>query len=117
MSEALEKERKPRASRVQVRMRNFCFIRKLWRKNFLKQRADLIFGKDGVRFPYESGFNRIGFGGFPFFQYSRASSSGGYKILLLRGDGSALPLSDGSRSLLGVSCPFRRDCGTSLGGG
>ena len=117
MSEALEIETKPRVSRAQVRMRNFCFIRKLWRKNFLKQRADLIFGKDGVRFPYESGFNRIGFGGFPFFQSARPDSGGGYKILLLRGDGSALSLSDGSLSLLGVSCPFGRGCGTSLGGG
>ena len=48
VSEALEKEMKPRVSRAQVRMRNFCFIRKLWTKTFLKQGADLILGKGGV---------------------------------------------------------------------
>ena len=48
VSEALEKETKPRVSRAQVRMRIFCFIGELWTKNFLKQGADLILGKDGV---------------------------------------------------------------------
>ena len=48
MSEALEKETKPKVNRAQVRRRNFCFIRELWTKNFLKQGADLILGKDGV---------------------------------------------------------------------
>ena len=106
----------PRLSRAQVRMRIFCFIRELWTKNFLKQGADLILGKDGVWFSYENGSSWIGFGGFPFFQSARPDSGGGYKILLLRGDGSALSLSDSSRSLLGVSCLFGRDCGTSFGG-
>lgn len=117
MSEALEREMKPRVSRAQVRMKNFCFIRELWTKNFLKQGADLILGKDGVWFSYENGYSWISFGGFPFFQSARPDSGGGYKILLLRGDGSALPLSDGSLSLLGVYCPCGRGCGTSLGGG
>ena len=117
MSEALEKEMKPRVSRAQVRMRNFCFIEELWTKIFLKQGADLILGKDGLCFFYENGSTWIGFGRFPFFQSSRPDSGGGHKILLLRGDGSALSLSDGSLSLLGVSCPFGRGCGTSLGGG
>ena len=117
VSEALEKEMKPRVSRAQVRIRIFCFIRELWTKTFLKQGAYLIFGKDGVLLFYEKGSSRTGFGGFPFFQSARPDSGGGHKILLLRGDGSALSLSDGSRSLLGVSCPFRRDCGTSLGSG
>ena len=117
MSEALEIETKPRVSRAQVRMRNFCFIGKLWTKTFLKQGADLILGKDGLCFFYENGSTWIGFGRFPFFQSSRPDSGGGHKILLLRGDGSALSLSDGSLSLLGVSCPFGRGCGTSLGGG
>ena len=66
MSEALEKEMKPRVSRAQVRMRNFCFIRELWTKIFLKQGADLISGKDGVRFSYENGSSWIGFNWFPF---------------------------------------------------
>ena len=117
MSEALEKETKPKVNRAQVRRRNFCFIRELWTKNFLKQGADLILGKDGVWFSYENGSSWIGFDGFPFFQSARPDSGGGYKILLLRGDGSALSLSDSSRSLLGVSCPFGRGCGTSFGGG
>ena len=117
MSEALEKEMKPRVSRAQVKGRNFCFIEKLWTKTFLKQRADLIFGKDGVFFFYENGSSWIGVGGFPFFQSTRPDSGGGHEVLLLRGDKSALSLSDGSLSLLGVSCPFRSDCGTSLGGG
>ena len=117
MSEALEREIKPRVSRAQVRMKNFCFIRELWTKNFLKQGADLILGKDGVWFSYKNGSFWIGFGGFSFFQSSRASSSGAGEILLLWGDGSALSLSDGSRSLFGLSCPFGCDCGTSLGGG
>ena len=81
------------------------------------QGADLILGKDGVWFSYENGSSWIGFGGFPFFQSARPDSGGGHKILLLWGDGSALSLSDGSLSLLGVSCTFRRDCSTSLGGG
>ena len=115
VSEALEREMKPRVSRAQVRMKNFCFIRELWTKNFLKQGADLILGKDGVCFSYENGSSWIGFGGFPFFQSARPDSGGGYKILLLRGDGSALSLSDSSRSLLGVSCPFGSGCGTSFG--
>ena len=117
MSEALEKEMKPRVSRAQVRIRNFCFIGKLWTKTFLKQGADLILGKDGVWFSYENGSSWISFGGFSFFQSARPDSGGGHKILLLRGDGSALSLSDSSRSLLGVSCPFGRGCGTSFGGG
>ena len=117
VSEALEGEMKPRVSRAQVRMKKFCFIRELWTKIFLKQGADLIFRKDGVWFSYENGFSWIGFGGFPFFQSARPDSSGGHKILLLRGDGSALSLSDSSRSLLGVSFPFGRGCGTSFGGG
>ncbi len=66
MSEALEKEMKPRVSKAQVRGRNFCFIRELWTKTFLKQGADLIFEKDGVLFIYESGFTWIGVGGLPF---------------------------------------------------
>ena len=66
VSEALEKETKPRVSRAQVRMRIFCFIGELWTKNFLKQGADLILGKDGVWFSYENGSTWIGFGGFPF---------------------------------------------------
>jgi hypothetical protein len=98
-------------------MRNFCFIGKLWTKTFLKQGSDLIFGKDGVRFSYENGSSWIGFGEFPFFQSASPDSGRGSEILLLRGDGSALSLSDGSLSMLGVSCPFGRDCGTSLGGG
>ena len=117
MSEALETEMKPRVSRAQVKRRNFCFIEGLWTKTFLKQGADLIFGKDRVEFSYEIGSYWVGSGGFPFFQYSRASSSGAGEILLLRGNRSALSLSDGSLSLLGVSCPFGRGCGTSLGGG
>ena len=117
MSEALEKEMKPRVSRAQVRGKNFCFIGKLWTKTFLKQGTDLIFGKDGVHFIYEEKSSWIGFGGFPFFQSARPDSDGGYPILLLRGDGSALSLSDGSRSLLGVFCPFGPVGGTSLGGG
>ena len=48
VSEALEREMKPRVSKAQVRVKNFCFIRELWTKNFLKQGADLILGKDGV---------------------------------------------------------------------
>ena len=115
MSEALQKETKPKVNRAQVRRRSFCFIRELWTKNFLKQGADLILGKDGVWFSYENGSSWIGFGGFPFFQSARPDSGGGYKILLLRGDGSALSLSDSSRSLLGVSCPFGSGCGTSFG--
>jgi hypothetical protein len=83
----------------------------------MKQGADLISGKDGVRFYYENGPSWIGFNWFPFLQSARPDSGGGHKILLLRGDGSALSLSDGSLSLLGVSCPFGRGCGTSLGGG
>ena len=55
VSEALEREMKPRVSRAQVRMKNFCFIRELWTKNFLKQGADLILGKDGVWFSYKNG--------------------------------------------------------------
>jgi hypothetical protein len=66
VSEALEKEMKPRVSKAQVRSRNFCFIGKLWTKTFLKQGADLILEKDGVSFIYESGFTWIGFGGLPF---------------------------------------------------
>ena len=117
VSAALEREMKPRVSRAQVRMKNFCFIRELWTKNFLKQGADLILGKDGVWFSYKNGSFWIGFGGFPFFQSACPDSNGGYPILLLRGNRSALSLSDGSLSLLGVSCPFGRDCGTALGGG
>ena len=67
MSEALQKETKPKVNRAQVRRRNFCFIRELWTKNFLKQGADLILGKDGVWFSYENGSSWIGFGGFPFY--------------------------------------------------
>ena len=117
MSEALDREMKPRVSRTQVRMRIFCFIEELWTKIILKQGAGLILGKDGVWFFYENGPTWIGFGRFPFFQSSRPDSGGGREILLLRGNGSALSLSDGSLSLLGVSCPFGRGCGTALGGG
>ena len=92
-------------------------MRQSWTKNLLKQGDDLIFAKDGVYFSYENGPSWIGFGGFPFFQSDRPDSDGGYPILLLRGDGSALSLSDGSRSLLGVSCLFGSSGGTSLGGG
>jgi hypothetical protein len=67
VSEALEKEMKPRVSRAQVRGRNFCFIGELWTKTFLKQRVYLIFGKDGVLFFYENGSSWIGVSGFPFF--------------------------------------------------
>jgi len=66
VSEALEREMKPRVSRAQARSKNFCFIVKLWTKTFLKQGADLILGKDGVLFSYENGFSWIGVGGFPF---------------------------------------------------
>jgi hypothetical protein len=57
---------KPRVSRAQVRIRNLCFIGKLWTKIILKQGADLIFGEDGVFFFYEDGSTWIGFGGLPF---------------------------------------------------
>ena len=67
VSEALEREMKPRVSRAQVRMKNFCFIRELWTKTFLKQRAYLIFEKDGVFFFYENGSYWVGSGGFPFY--------------------------------------------------
>jgi hypothetical protein len=83
----------------------------------MKQGADLIFGKDRVLLLYEERSYWVGSGGFPFFQSTRPDSGGGHEILLLRGDKSALSLSDGSLSLLGVSCPFRSNCGTSLGGG
>ena len=66
MSEALEKEMKPRVSRAQVKRRNFCFIGGVWTKIILKQGADLIFGEDGVFLFYENGSSSIGVGGLPF---------------------------------------------------